>query len=261
MKRLFKVLGGLMAVGLLIIGLAGCGKSSSSSAEKTPGKLTIGLEGTFQPYSYHANHKLTGFEVELGKAIAKKMDLKPVFVETKWDSLIAGLNVDKYDIVLNNVAITKQRAKKYTFTTPYIYSKSQLAVKKDNTSINKITDIKGKKMAETTTSENATDAKRLGATVVPTSDFEQSMALVLQGRADGTINSNGSFGAYLKQKPNANIRLVSGGNSVQTQKIAGILKKGSKLSPKVNKALKELRADGTLTKLSKKYFGTDITKK
>ncbi|WP_137596835.1 transporter substrate-binding domain-containing protein [Paucilactobacillus kaifaensis] len=261
MKRLVKLIGSLAAVLVLTIILSGCGKSSSNSAEKTPGKLTIGLEGTFQPYSYHENHKLTGFEVELGKAIAKKMNLKPVFVETKWDSLIAGLNVDKYDIVLNNVAITKARSNKYTFTTPYIYSKSQLAVKKDNPSINKITDIKGKKVAETATSENATDAKRLGATVVPTNDFEQSMALVLQGRADGTINSNGSFGAYLKQKPNANIRLIDGGNKVATQKIAGILKKDSKLSPKVNKALQELRKDGTLTKLSKKYFGTDITQK
>lgn len=179
MKRLFKLIGSLTVVLALTVILTGCGKSSSSSAEKTPGKLTIGLEGTFQPYSYHENHKLTGFEVELGKAIAKKMNLKPVFVETKWDSLIAGLNVDKYDIVLNNVAVTKQRSKKYTFTTPYIYSKSQLAVKKDNSTINKITDIKGKKMAETATSENAADAKRLGATVVSTSDFEQSMALVL----------------------------------------------------------------------------------
>lgn len=65
----------------------------------------------------------------------------------------------------------------------------------------------------------------------------------------------------MKQKPNADIRLIDGGKSVTTQKIAGILKKDSKLSPKVNKALKQLRADGTLTKLSKKYFGTDITQK
>jgi len=163
---------------------------------------------------------------------------------------------------LNDMAVTKQRKAKYRFTTPYIYSKSELAVKKGNKDIKKNSDIKGKKMAQTASSNNANDASNLGASIVSSSGFEQSIELVEQGRADGTINSVEAFGAYLKQKPNAKIKLISGGSKLETQEIAGMLnKKDKNLNKSVNKALKSLQKDGTLKKISQKYFGTDVTKK
>ena len=96
--------------------------AATSSELKQKGTLTIGLEGTFAPYSYRKDGKLTGFEVELGKDIAKQMGLKAKFVPTKWDGLIEGVNTGKYDIVLNNVTVTKERQAKFGFSTPYIYS-------------------------------------------------------------------------------------------------------------------------------------------
>lgn len=267
MKTWVKKLG-LAAFGLILaVTLTACGSKSSNSngsnelSLQKPGTLTIGLEGTFQPYSYRKDGKLTGFEVELGKAIAKKMNLKAKFVPTKFDSLIAGLNVDKYDVILNNMAINSQRKKKYLFSTPYIYSKAQLAVKKDS-SIKKITDIKGKKVAQTTTSNNAADAKRLGATITPTDGFQQSIDLVTQGRAVGTINSREAFYAYLKQKPKANVKLIDASDQIDAQEIAPMIsKKHTKLQKQVSKAVQELRKDGTLKKLSNKYFGGNVTDK
>lgn len=265
----------LKAVSLTILGLAltvtltACGNSSSSKSSTSStssqlklqksGTLTIGLEGTFQPYSYRKDGKLTGFEVDLGKAVAKKLGLKAKFVPTKFDSLIAGLDVDKYDVVINDIAETAQRKQKYLFSTPYIYSKSELAVKKGS-SINKITDIKGKKVAQTTTSNNATDAKRLGATVTPTDGFQQSIDLVNQGRVAGTINSREAFYAYLKQNPKASLKFISGGSEIKTQKIGAIVtKKHASLQKQLSKAIQELRQDGTLKKLSNKYFGGNVT--
>ncbi|WP_249646670.1 transporter substrate-binding domain-containing protein [Lactiplantibacillus plantarum] len=265
----------LKAVSLTILGLAltvtltACGNSSSSKSSTSStssqlklqksGTLTIGLEGTFQPYSYRKDGKLTGFEVDLGKAVAKKLGLKAKFVPTKFDSLIAGLDVDKYDVVINDIAETAQRKQKYLFSTPYIYSKSELAVKK-GASINKITDIKGKKVAQTTTSNNATDAKRLGATVTPTDGFQQSIDLVNQGRVAGTINSREAFYAYLKQNPKASLKFISGGSEIKTQKIGAIVtKKHASLQKQLSRAIQELRQDGTLKKLSNKYFGGNVT--
>ncbi|MFC6171449.1 transporter substrate-binding domain-containing protein [Loigolactobacillus jiayinensis] len=266
MKKLLGLLGATAAVFLLAVGPTFTPSHAASKAVTAElnkkGTLQIGLEGTYQPYGYHEDGKLVGYEVEIGKAVAKKLNLKPVFVETQFDSLIAGLNGNKYDLVLNDMAATKERKAKYLFTSPYIYSKSQLAVKKGNKQIKKITDIKGKKMAQTTSSNNAADAQRLGATIVSSSGFAQSIALVQQGRADGTINSIDALGAYMKQKPNANIKLISTGSSVKTQKIGGMLnKKDTDLRKSVNKALKSLKQDGTLKNLSQKYFGTDVTKK
>src|SRR5699024_9555887 len=80
--------------------------AATSSELKQKGSLTIGLEGTCAPYSYRKDGKLTGFEVELGKDIAKQMGLKAKFVPTKWDGLIEGVNTGKYDIVLNNITVT-----------------------------------------------------------------------------------------------------------------------------------------------------------
>ncbi|VDH09441.1 cystine ABC transporter permease [Lactiplantibacillus plantarum] len=147
---------------------------------------------------------------------------------------------------MNNMSETAARKKKYLFSTPYIYSKSQLAVKK-NSSISKITDIKGKKVAETTTSNNATDAKRLGATITPTDSFQQSIDLVSQGRVAGTINSRESFYAYFKQNPKANIKLIDSGDHIASQKIGAIVtKQHPKMQKQISKAIQELRKDGTL---------------
>lgn len=261
------VLGVALAVTLTACGQSASKTSSASSAASSnlglqkSGTLTIGLEGTFKPYSYRENGKLTGFEVDLGKAVAKKLGVKAKFVPTKFDSLIAGLDVNKYDVVINDIAETPARENKYLFSTPYIYSKSQLAVKKSS-SIKKITEIKGTKIAQTTTSNNAADAKRLGATVTPTDGFQQSIDLVSQGRVAGTINSREAFYAFFKQNKHSDIRLIDAGSSIATSKIGAIFtKKHAKLQKQISKAIQELRQDGTLTKLSKKYFGGDVTKK
>ena len=108
MKRLSVVAASLVAM----VALAACGKSSSSSSEPqlvTKGTLTVGLEGTYAPYSYRENGKLTGFEVDLARDLAKKMGYKVKFVPTKWDSLIAGVGSKKFDVAINDIAMTPER--------------------------------------------------------------------------------------------------------------------------------------------------------
>jgi len=269
MKKILTAITGLA----LALVLVACGNNSSKSADSssksnsydselvTKGTLTVGLEGTYQPYSYHDDGKLTGFEVEMARDVAKDMGVKVKFVESKWDSLIAGLDVNKYDVVFNNVAKTPEREAKYAFTTQYIAGKSQLGVKKDNKEIKSIADIKGKKMAQSVTSNNAADAKRLGADIVPVDGFAQAIALIDQGRVDGTLNDTASFHAYLKQNPKSDIKLINVGDAIKPQPIGGIMtKKDKALLTRINQSLKKLKADGTLAKLSKQFFGTDVTK-
>lgn len=96
--------------GLTILGLTACGKTQTAET-KTPKTLTVGLEGTYAPYSYRKDGKLTGFEVELAQKTAQRMGLKTKFVTTGWDSLIAGLNTNNYDVIFNNMAENPQRKK------------------------------------------------------------------------------------------------------------------------------------------------------
>ena len=133
-------------------------------AIKADGILKIGTEGTYAPFTYHdANGKLVGFDVEIGEEIAKRLGVKPEFVEGKWDGLIAGLDVKRYDAVINQVGITEERQAKFAFSEPYIASRAALIVREDNADIKQFTDLSGKKAAQSLTSNYGKIAEKAGA--------------------------------------------------------------------------------------------------
>lgn len=265
-RRLFSALALVLGLSFLLSACGNSQQSAKSSDYKSELKdsktITIGLEGTFAPYSYREDGKLTGFEVDLGKAVAKELGVKAKFVPTKWDSLIAGLGSKKFDAVLNNITVTKARKKQYIFSTPYIYSRSVLITKADNTDIQSVSDIKDQKMAEGTGTDNERNAEKFGAKVVPSNAFENSLALVRQGRVAGTINSRESYLAYQKENSTDDLKYkLIPESKVPASEISIMYnKKSPALQKRINKALKALRKDGTLTQLSEKYFGADITK-
>lgn len=250
----------LAMVATLVLILTGC--SNSSGETKTKGTLTIGLEGTYAPYSYRENGKLTGFEVEFAKDIAKEMGLKANFVPTKWDSLIAGLNSKTFDVVINNVGETPDRQKHYIFAKPYIASKNVLITKESDTKITSVDDLKGVKTAEGTGTDNYNKAKKFGATIVPSSDFATTMSMIKQGRVEATINSREAFLTWQKDNKNSGLQYrVIPTDKLESTKIAPIFNKdNTKLRDKVSKAEDKLKKDGTLKRLSIKYFGEDISK-
>ncbi len=203
---------------------------------------------------------MTGFEVELGKQLAKEMGLKAKFVPTKWDGLIAGLDTGKYDVVLNNVTITKERKEKYLFSKPYIYSHFALITKK-GTDLTKLKQIKGQKIAAGTGTDNALIAKKYKATVVPSSDFTTSLDLIKQDRAKGAINSMSAWYAYKKDHSTRGLKATDVSKEEDPAEIGALMSKKDKaLQKSVDKALDKLRKDGKLKEISKKYVGGDITK-
>ncbi|KAA8459200.1 transporter substrate-binding domain-containing protein [Weissella paramesenteroides] len=235
-------------------------KDAFQSELKTKGKLTIGLEGTYAPYSYRKNGKLTGFEVEMGRAVAKKMGVKADFVPTKWDSLVAGLGSQKYDVVINNISETPARKKVYKFSNPYIYSRYALITQK-NSQISHLKDISGKKFAEGTGTNNEQVAKKYHAKLVSSGDFSTTLSLLRTGRADGTINAAEAWYAYKKDNATDGLEYKDLSSEIDPVKVSAMFnKKDPKTRAKFNKALAAIRKDGTLKKLSIKYFGADITK-
>ncbi|MGL5437086.1 MAG: amino acid ABC transporter substrate-binding protein [Lachnospiraceae bacterium] len=254
----------LVPIMLIIFMLAGCSKSggeSSNSLEaiKAAGVVTIGTEGTYPPYSYHDEaNTLVGYDVEIAEAIAEKLGVKPQFVETKWDSLIMGVDSSMYNLVINQVGITDERKEKYDFSTPYTYPRAALIVLEDNDSITSFDDLNGKKSAQTVTSNWAKMVDEYGGEVVGTDGFNQSIDLVLSGRADATVNDDVTFYDYRKLNPNAPVKIAALGNEPIA---SGVLlgKNQPELLEAVNNALKELADEGRLTEISEKYFGADIS--
>lgn len=227
---------------------------------KAAGVLKIGTEGTYPPYTFHdGSNKLVGFDVEIGNAVAQRLGVKAQFMEGKWDGLIAGLDSNRYDAVINQVGITEARKQKYDFSEPYIASKAVLIVRGDEAAIKSFADLKGKKSAQSLTSNFGNIAKTNGAELVSTDGFDQSIQLVLTGRADATVNSSLSFLDFKKHKPNAKVKIVAEQDNADYSGV--IVRKGDPdLVAAINKALADIKADGTYKKIADTYFGQDVSK-
>ena len=122
MKK-FKMIAAAALAAVMAGALAGCGggndsKSSSGEAAKDKlaqvqeaGKIVIGTEGTWAPWTYHDEaDSLVGFDVEVGKLIAREMGVEAEFVEGEWDGLLAGVSGGRYDMVINGVEWSEDRA-------------------------------------------------------------------------------------------------------------------------------------------------------
>ena len=230
------------------------------AAVQAAGALKIGTEGTYAPFTYHdESGKLVGFDVEIGEAIAERLGVKAEFLEGKWDGLIAGLDANRYDAVINQVGITEARQQKYDFSEPYIASKAVLIARADDDSINGFADLKGKKAAQSLTSNFGKLAEQSGAELVGTDGFDQSIQLVLTGRADATINDSLSFLDFKKHKPDANVKIAA--EQADADHSGVIIRKGEpELLEAINKALADIQSDGTYLKIAEKYFGQDVSK-
>ena len=249
-----------VAAVLQIAAVAPSMAADSLASIKSAGVFKIGTEGTYSPFTFHdQSGKLVGFDVEIGEAVASKLGVKAEFIEGKWDGLIAGIDAKRYDAVINQVGITEARKQKYDFSEPYIASKAVLIVRQDDTDIKGFEGLKGKKAAQSLTSNYGKLAEQSGAELVGTDGFDQSVQLVLTRRADATINDSLSFLDFKKQKPDAPLKIAAQKDNAEYSGI--IIRKGEpELLEAINKALAEIKADGTYQKISTKYFGQDVSK-
>lgn len=233
------------------------------SAIKERGYITVAMEGTWAPWTYHdEDDNLVGFDVEVAKAVADELGVDVQYQEGEWDGLLAGVQSGRYDIMVNGVGYTEERAQAYTFSDPYCYNKTALIVRGDNEDIKSLEDLNGKTTCNSANSTYQLIAEEYGANVLDVETLDGTLEMVLAGtdRADATLNAEASFLDYMNAHPDANLKIVD--YYPESEKVCIIMPKGDSsdsLKEAINSAIEKLRADGTLSELSNKYFGGDIT--
>ena len=243
------------AVALLAaVSIAGCSSGSDSST------LKVGTEGTYSPFSFQGSDgKLTGYDIEVVQAVGAKLGKNVEFVQTPFDSIFAGLEAKRFDLIANQVTINDARKAKYDLSEPYTVSEGVIVTRSDNTDITNLAGLKGKTTAQSSTSNWADVARNAGAKVEAVEGFVQAVQLLKDGRVDATVNDTLAVGEYQKTTGDTGVKVA--GTTGDTSEQAFAARKDSGLIAQVNTALDQLRADGTLKRISEKYFGSDVSGK
>ncbi|WP_261304129.1 transporter substrate-binding domain-containing protein [Paenibacillus andongensis] len=281
-KQLVKAASLLTVVGLALVG---CGKttqqpaaSPTTDSKNTPavspasanlleqikknGKIKVGLMGTYAPYNFLNDKKeVDGYDADIAKGVAKKLGVQAEFITGEFSGLIEGLQKDKYDVLISQVTITEDRKKTMDFSNPYIKNSVNVVVKGDNNTIKAIEDFKGKKIG---IGLGTNDEKYLRDVAMPKvgnfeiatyNDVISSLMDLNTGRIDATINNIFAL-KPLMDKNKLNIKAV--GTPIK-EDFAGVAtrKNNPELVEAINKALSDMKTDGTLKEIHQKWFGVD----
>lgn len=251
--------------------LVACGQSTTDDADpdllqriNDGGTINVGTEGTYPPFTYHdQSGQLTGYDVEVTRAIADKLGVDVNFNETQWDAMLAGLDSGRFDMVANQVSLTTpEREAKYDKVTPYNWSGAAVLAPDYDERFKSWEDLKGMRSAQSLTSNYGELAERYEAEIVPVDGMAQAVQLVKQGRADLTMNDHLAILDYLQNFPDSGleVKLVAP-ESEQRGSGLVLLKGNDEAVAKLDEAMAELQADGTLTQISQEFFGADISQK
>ncbi len=250
MKKMFiAIMMIFVAMGLL----AGCG--SEKKAERV---VRFGTEPTFAPFEFQqeGSKEFAGFDMDLARAIGKKMGVKVEIVNMGFDGLIPALNAGNIDVAIAGMSITAERAKTVEFSVPYYKSGLAVMVKKENTTIKGIEDLKGKKIAAQIGTTGAMEAHKIpNATVVEFNNNVEASLELKSGGAEAVINDLPVVAYFLGQGKGSEFAKIVG-KTVTAEDYGMAVKKGNtKLVGEINDALAAMKKDGEYDKIYKKWFG------
>lgn len=249
--------------------LAACGgESDTTSEEETTawdeiqeeGSLTVATSGTLLATSFRdeESDELTGFEVEVAREVAERLDLEVEFKEMGFDEMLSSVQTGQVDIAANDIEITEDRAEEFIFSTPIKHSYGTAVVRKDDLSgIETLEDLEGKKAAGASTSIYMEIARSYGAEEVTYDNASNEVYLrdVSIGRTDVILNDYylSTFG--VAAFPEMNITIHPDIKYAPSEVGLVMNKDNEELAENVNRVLEEMLEDGTITEISEEFFG------
>ena len=241
-----------------LLGMAGPATADTDSA---PPVVRVGTEGTYPPFTYRdpQSNQLTGFDIEVMKAVGEKAGWDVQFVEAPFDSLFPALDSKRIDVIANQVTINPERKARYLFSTPYTYSHGVIVTADDTDDITTLDDLAGRTTAQTASSNWAEVAREAGANVKYVQDFGPGVELLIQGRVDAIVNDNIAVLDYLATSGTDRVKIAGDAGDEVLEQALAFRQSDPQLQKQADAALKALADDGTLATISKKYFDADVT--
>lgn len=269
MKNFKKAIISLVMIIFTVALFTGCGNSSSNEIQnslekvKKAGVLKIGLEDSFPPMEFRdSKNTLQGFDVDMANAIGKKLGVKTEFVSTDFSGIILALNSGKFDAIISGMSITDERKKQIDFSEAYVMAGQIVIVKDENTEVKSVSDLKGKTVGvELGTTGEKSASKLSGLKEVKKYDkATEALQDLAAGRIDAVIIDE-PVGRYYVTNASKNGKYKVLSEKLTSEPMGIGFRKGDKeLEEAVQKAVNELKKDGTMSKISTKWFGEDIYK-
>ncbi|HVN70860.1 MAG TPA: amino acid ABC transporter substrate-binding protein [Desulfomonilia bacterium] len=229
---------------------------------KKAGKLTIGIDDAFPPMEFrNEKNELVGFDIDASNELGKRLGIKVEHIPTVWDTVILSLKSKKFDVVWSAMSITAEREKEIAFTKPYIMEKQIIAVKKGNKKIKGLKDLSTETVVGVQLGSTSEDAlKKLNKKFKEIKKYDKNTDAFMDlkiGRIDALAVDELVGRYYLSQKPGEYTVLKE---ELLSEPIGvGLRKEDVALKNKIQKTLDGMFKDGTMKKLSIKWFGDDIT--
>jgi len=253
----------LLGMSVLLVALAAVAFAAdgSWSRAKGAGKLVIGLDDSFPPMGYRdASGKLIGFDIDAAEEVGKRLGIKIEWQPTAWDGVIHSLNAKKFDCIWNGMTITEERAKEVAFTKPYIMDGQIAIVKFTDKRFKKLADLKKVKVGAQKGSSALNAVKKLPSAPAELKEYEDNPKALLDleaGRIDVVVIDNVTGRDFIAKRP-GKFKVLPGFISKEPFGVA-FRKDDGELREKVQQTLDKMVKDGTMAKISRKWFAEDIT--
>lgn len=239
-----------------IVLLAGCSGNGGAASD---GVIKVGTDAVYPPFETQTgNGEISGFDIDIIKAIAKAENLEVSIHHTGWDPLFEAIDRGQMDVGISAMTITEDRQKKYDFSEPYFEAKQLIMVPKD-AEVSSLADLEGKKIGvQSATTGEAMVTKAFGKTYKGLRGYEDTPGAIddlVSGRVDAVVADNGVVQDYMKKKlKDGNFKTVED-DSFEPEFYGIIVKKGNEdLLNRINAGLKKIQEDGTYDKIYNKWF-------
>lgn len=258
MKKFKKVLAMLLA-GAMVLGFAGCGSDEKETDSADKNVIVFGTNAEFPPFEYVTSKgtigEFDGIDIAIAQKIAEDQGKEAKINNMEFDSLLLALDNGQVDAVIAGMTVTDERKQAYDFSTPY-YTATQVMIVKDDSDIQKASDMKDKKIVVIQGYTGETCVQEMGYNYEAFKKGTEAIMELVNGKCDVVVIDSATAEKFVGD--NEGLKIVEDPEAFEAEEYAIAVKKGNtELLNQINASVQKMLDDGTVSELSAKYLDVD----